>query len=360
MLGARIVVQPSTLVMLAVLSFLFASAGGQTTSRTLAIGFILAASLMVSVFLHELAHAIAARALRRRVSEIVLTLWGGHTSFDSKDLTPAVNGITALAGPVMNLVIALGTRGAVMVTEDGSLTELVISYVAWANVFLAIFNLLPGIPMDGGRVLESIVWAATRNRNRAMVVAAWGGRVVAVLVCVYVVGAPLLRGDRPDVYDAIVAMVMFSILWPSASAALRFARLMQRRDTFSMSRVMQRAIAVPYQASVADALAQAHAAGVGGEASVRTVVVVGADGVPAGRFELAATDEVPANLRAATSVQALTVPLPRGAHVGAHASTDELLAQVRQWWGKTDVLIAMNDDVVVGVVPIADVAAAFS
>lgn len=350
LLGAPVIVQPSTLLMLALLSYLFASAAGETTKRTLSIGFILAVSLVASVFLHEVAHAIAARAFGRRVTEIVLTLWGGHTSFESKNLTPVVNGVTAAAGPLMNLLIALAARGVLLLADPSGLTGVLISYIAWANVLLAVFNVLPGIPMDGGRILESLVWRLSGNRNRGMHVAAWGGRVVAVGVVAYALGTPIARGQNPSYVDVFAGVLVFSILWPSASAALRYSKVMMKRDVLSVATVMRPAVAVAYTVTVADAREAA--------AGVTDVVVLGADGAPAGRFEVAATDVVPEALRSTTPLQAVTVPLPRGAHVDADATADVLLAHVRQWWGKTDALVALRADAVAGIVRLADVTAA--
>ncbi len=350
LLGAPVIVQPSTLLMLALLSYLFASAAGETTKRTLSIGFVLAVSLVGSVFLHEVAHAIAARAFRRKVTEIVLTLWGGHTSFESRNLTPVVNGVTAAAGPLMNLLIALGARGALVFVDPNGLPGMLISYIAWANVLLAVFNVLPGIPMDGGRILESIVWRMSGDRNRGMKVAAWGGRIVSVGVLAYALGAPIARGHNPTFVDVFAGVLVFAILWPAASAALRFSRVMMKREALSVATVTRPAVAVPYTAMVAEA--REAAVGVG------DVVVVGADGSPAGRFEVVATDVVPESLRATTPLQAVTTPLPRGAHVDADGGSEVLLAQVRQWWGKTDALIALREDVVVGIVRLADVTAA--
>lgn len=351
-LGAPVIVQPSTLAMLAILSFVFASRSGETTARSLSLGLALAVALFASVFLHEVAHAIAARAFRRTVSEIVITLWGGHTSFESHGLTPLVNGVTAVAGPVMNLVIAAAARVTLAVTPVDGLAAAIIEYVAWANVLLAVFNILPGIPMDGGRVLESAVWAGTGNRNRGTLVAAWGGRVVAVGVVVYSLGVPLLQGRRPGIIDAVGAMLIFSILWPAASSAIGYSRSMLRRDQVSARGLMVRAIAVPYTATVAQARELAE------RATVTEVVVLGADGVPAGRFSYALTDEVPESTRATTTLQTVTTPIPRGALMPVGADAAALLPALREWWGKTDVWVVTDDEAVVGIVRLVDVVAA--
>ncbi|MFN3866752.1 MAG: peptidase M50, partial [Demequina sp.] len=105
--GGRIIVQPSTVVMLAILAFLFATnGGGQLDRRSFTVGLVLAVLLFASVLVHEIAHAAAARAFGRQVHEVVLTLWGGHTTFDARGMTPLVSGVTALVGPLANVGVA--------------------------------------------------------------------------------------------------------------------------------------------------------------------------------------------------------------------------------------------------------------
>jgi hypothetical protein len=224
--------------------------------------------------------------------------------------------------------------------------------VAWANVLLAIFNVLPGIPMDGGRVLESIVWSATGNQHKGTLVAAWMGRVVAIGVMVYTLVAPFLVGRRPGLTDVIIAMLIFSVLWPAASSAIAFSTAMLRRDSLTVASLMVPAIAVSYTVTVEDARRAATQAG------AREVVVLGADDAPAGRFPLELTDQVPEAARTHTSLQSVTTPIPRGAHIPASATADVLIPQLREWWGKTDVLVAREDETVVGIVRLVDVVAA--
>src|SRR5690606_11331464 len=130
---------------------------------------------------------------------------------------------------------------------------------------------------------------------------------------VYALGAPIARDQNPTFVDVFAGVLVFSILWPSASAALRFSRVMMKRDALSVATVMRPAVAVAYTATVAEAREAA--------AGVADVIVLGADSSPAGRFEVAATDVVPESLRSSTPLQAVTTPLPRGAHVDADAGS---------------------------------------
>jgi Zn-dependent protease len=346
LLGARVILQPSTIIMVGLLAWVFASGAGPVTGRTLALGAMLAVLLFASVFLHEFAHAVAARAYKREVKEIVITLWGGHTSFDAADMKPSVHAITAAAGPAMNLVIALVAQGVTMTGLLSGWSAAVVAWLGWANVFLAVFNFLPGIPMDGGKVLEAIVWAATGNRHRATVVAAWGGRVVAVGVVLYVLVEAFARGTRPSFVNLIWAFLIASILWPAASAALKYSQAMGKREGLTVSSLMKRAVGVPYDITVERARDDAAVA------SAQEVVVLAADGAPAGHFPVALTNEVPADARGTTSLQAVTMPLPRGAHVPVTLAGEDLVRALREWWGKTDVWVVLDGDKVVGVAPL--------
>ncbi|WP_084129787.1 site-2 protease family protein [Demequina sp. NBRC 110055] len=357
--GARIVVQYSTLLMLVILALLFATSGGvELTRRTFTVGLILAVLLFVSVFLHEVAHAAAARSFKRDVNEIVLTLWGGHTSYDARALTPTVMGVTAAAGPVANLVLAglawipLAWGALEPTLRDWVLGDvtlyLIVQWVAWANLVLAIFNALPGIPMDGGRVLESIVWAVTGNRYTGMKAAAWAGRVIAVGVVVVALGIPVLGGRSPDLFDLLWAMLVFAILWPAASNALKVAQALGKRASVTARDLTVAAVTVPHHVTVDQARSAAEAAG------AVEVVVLAVDGAAAGHFPAALTDAVEEADRATTGLQSVTMPLPRGAAIDAGAGGDALVDALQQWWGRTDVWVAVDRGEIVGVVRLAD------
>jgi len=347
-LGARVIVQPSTLVMLVVLAFLVSSNGTGVTRRGFTIGLILAALLIVSVFLHEVAHAVAARAFGRNVHEIVLTLWGGHTSFDSRNLTPLVNGVVSLAGPGANVVIAGVLAVTLQVTTPGGTVGAALWWVVWANLLLAAFNALPGIPMDGGRVLEAIVWGVTKDRNRGTIVAAWGGRVIAVGVLVASVAVPLLRGETPDLFSVVWGFVIFTVLWPAASAALKASKTLTRIESLGARSVMVRAVPIPYAATVQEAGELAARAG------AVEVVVLADDHAPAGHFPVSLIDAVPQSERQHTYLQSVTMPMPRGAQMSPDLSGREFVEFLNDWWGKTEVWAVVEDGQVIGVVRAQD------
>ncbi|WP_084072948.1 site-2 protease family protein [Demequina sp. NBRC 110052] len=349
LVGARVIVQPSTLLMLAALAFLFASGTeGGMTRRAFTLGLALAVSLFVSVFLHEAAHAVAARAFGRRVDEIVITLWGGHTSFDSTALTARVSGVTAVAGPLANVAIGLALMGIGAALPLTGIGAGILSWAAYANLLLAAFNLLPGIPMDGGRVLEAIVWAVTGRRHTGTIVAAWGGRVVAVGVLLWAVVPPLLRGAAPSLFTIVWAFLIFSILWPAASQALRWSQTLARREGVSAASLMRPAVALRFDASVAAALNLADDAG------AEEVVVLAADDAAAGRFPVTTAREVPADRRETTGLDAVTTPLPRGAAVTVGADAEALVEALREWWGRTDAWVVLSEGEPVGVVRLLD------
>jgi Zn-dependent protease len=348
--GARVIVQPSTLLMLVALALLFSSGPGiDLDRRTFSQGMLLAVLLFVSVFVHELAHAFTARLFRRDVKEIVITLWGGHTSFDARGLTPIVSGATAAAGPAANLVIAGAGYAVVVIGQMEGRAAWLLSWLVFANILLAVFNALPGIPMDGGRVLEAVVWSITKDPMLALRTAAWGGRVVAVLVVIFALAFPFTRGATPGIFEMVWAGVIFYVLWPAASSALKVARVMSKREAVSVVPLMVTAVAVPFDILLDDAYKKATAH------SAIEVVVMSADGVPAGHFPVSLAEAVPRDQWAMTGLQSVTMPLARGAVIAHDARGDALVDALRQSWGATDVWIVMEEQTVVGVIKLADV-----
>jgi Zn-dependent protease len=151
-----------------------------STGEALAYALAAAALFFFSVFLHELAHALAARLNGIEVYGITLVVFGGFTSARSDQKGPGASFVISAVGPGTSLAIA-----GVSLSLSG-LLEGPLGYVFWSlgyvNAVMAVFNFLPGLPLDGGRMLEAIVWGITGNRELATRIAARAGVVVALLV----------------------------------------------------------------------------------------------------------------------------------------------------------------------------------
>ena len=198
------------------------------TGGALAYAAWLVLGILIAVLGHEVAHALSARLLGFRVHRIVATLWGGHTAYDGTGTTPGRAAVIAVSGPIANLVLA-GVGAVAMVVLPWPASEFGWSFVV-LNMLLAGFNLLPGLPLDGGQLVESLVWSVTGRRDLGLVVAGWCGRLLAIGLVLWFVALPLARGT-PDVLDAVLAGVMAWILWSGATAAIRrgpYERLLAR------------------------------------------------------------------------------------------------------------------------------------
>lgn len=230
------------------LAALFAFTGfqaGQGRGTGVAVGFAVGnvVSIFVAVVGHEVGHAVTARGLGFRVHQVVATVWGGHTSFDGTGATPGRSAVVALSGPFVNVVLAVAGF-AVDVAASG-LTSDFAWYFGYLNAALAVFNLLPGLPLDGGAAVQSLVWAVTGRRDLGLLVAGWIGRAVAVVVLVLFAGLPLLRGDRTELWPVAIGLVMAWILWTGATAAVRRAGLERVLDTVHVGDAVQRAVVLP-------------------------------------------------------------------------------------------------------------------
>lgn len=258
--------------------------------------------LALSVLVHEAAHALTGRAFGQRTEEIALTLWGGHTQFRSPSARPLDTVLTAMAGPAANLVLAGLAHLAARAVAGPSVPALLLEVTVWANLLLAAFNALPGTPLDGGRMVESAVWAATGSRARGVEAAGWAGRVVAVGVLAAVLGPPVLAGRAPDLFVVVLAAWVALTLWRGADDAVRHGRWSRRLETLRLEQVEASAIALPEHLSVAEALAQAD----GGR---RAVVAVDGAGRPRGVLDLTAAAGLTPARRTTTALAAVAVAL---------------------------------------------------
>jgi len=193
------------------------------TGTALAYAVWLVVGILLAVLGHEAAHALAARLLGFRVHRIVATLWGGHTAYDGTGQTPARSAVVAVGGPVANFALA-GLGAVATATLPWPASEFARSFTL-LNLLLGGFNLLPGLPLDGGQLVQSLVWWVSGRRDLGLVVAGWCGRVLAVGVVLWYVAVPLAQGRTDDLFGLGLALVMGWILWSGAGAALQRAPL---------------------------------------------------------------------------------------------------------------------------------------
>lgn len=164
-------------------SYFPSSAPHQSTAAYWLAGLVTALLFFASLLLHELAHSLVARARGLRVTGITLYLFGGVAEIGAETTNPGDEFRVTAAGPVTSVALA-GLFGIAWLATD-SLSHLIgatFGYLAIMNLFLGVFNLLPGLPLDGGRLLRAFVWWRTGDPDRATRVAAIGGVVVGVLL----------------------------------------------------------------------------------------------------------------------------------------------------------------------------------
>ncbi|HYH33609.1 MAG TPA: site-2 protease family protein, partial [Nocardioides sp.] len=182
--GSDVLVSSSWFLVAALIAVLFAPrvdavAPGLGAWRYLA-GFLFAVLLYLSVLVHEVSHAVMAQRYGFHVSSITLHFLGGMTAIEGEARRPREEFMIAVVGPLSSLAVGAAALGVWLVTPDG-LVRLAVEALVGANLLVGVLNLVPGLPLDGGRVLKSGIWKLTGSAHRGTVAAAWGGRVTAVL-----------------------------------------------------------------------------------------------------------------------------------------------------------------------------------
>lgn len=353
--GAPIVLTPSSALMAVIIALLFApSFSGQLgigTGAAYGIAAVFAVILLLSILVHELAHGLVAGAFGLRVREFALTLLGGHTQMTTAPASPGTGALIAASGPLSNLVLAGALGLGASVAPDGGAAYVVLYTAASANLFVGVLNLVPGLPLDGGQVLEAAIWAVSGNRRRGTVVAAWAGRVVAVAFVLVVLFWQARSAWGIDLYQVVWAAVVGAFLWSGATQALRQARTERTVEGFSVETLGARAVGVAATATLAEADAARSVTG------AEAVVLLSPDGRPAAYVDPAAAQTVPAAERTRVPVTAVAVGLPAGAVVDAELRGGALLSALSAVSRFAPVMVAVRGHQVVALVRGADVAA---
>ncbi|WP_108719813.1 site-2 protease family protein [Miniimonas sp. S16] len=346
--GTPVYLAPSWLLVAAVLTLLFLPTVQLAAPRLSTPVAVLAATsfpilLFASVLAHELAHGGAAKALGLPVREYVLTFWGGHTSFGSDLRTPGVSALVSAAGPLANGVLAVVGWGLLRVVEPG-LPAVILASLTYTNAIVAVFNLLPGSPLDGGRILEALVWKVTGDRDTGAIGAGWVGRVLAGVIVAWFLLVPLAQGRQPTLTGAAWAAVIGYLVWSGASQSIRLGRARRSAAGFDLRPLLRPAQVVDVRASVAAVPAAPW--GVAPPA----IVLVDPAGSVVGVADPAALAAVPGPVRPSTPLTAVARALPATAVVTALQGS-AALGQVARGIGASDVLVAVSEHGVLGVVP---------
>ncbi len=313
-------------------------------------GGAFAVLLYLSVLLHEISHALAARAFEMPVRSINLHFLGGATEIEGEASTPWREFVIAVVGPITSLVIGAVAWLLVGLFDPG-LLRLTVAALATANLVVGALNLVPGLPLDGGRVLQSAVWGVTKRRGVGVTVAAWGGRAAAVSALLYPALMPAF-GRQPDVVDYLFGFMIGAFLWTGATEALTMARLRSKLPALQARALARSAIGVPADLPVAEAVRRAQ------EAHAGSLVVVTSDGRPAGIVNEAAVLSTPSERRPWLPCGDLARRLDDGLSLPADLGGEALLRAMGRT-PATEYLLTEADGSVFGVLVAKDVDAAF-
>jgi len=314
-------------------------------------GAAYAVLLYLSVLLHEISHALAALAFKMRVVSINLHFLGGATEIEGEAETPWREFVIAVVGPLTSI----GLGGVLWWTVDlfdRGLLQFSIGSLAIANLVVGALNLVPGLPLDGGRVLQAAVWAVTRRRSLGVTAAAWGGRVAAVgLLLVPLVVFPALELET-TLFGYVIIFMIAVFLWTGASHALNVTKLRSRLPALQARQLARPAIGVPADLPVAEAIRRAQ------EARAGSVVVLTSDGRPAGIVNEAAVLSTPEERRPWLPVGDLARRLEDGLFLNVDLSGEPLL-QAMNATPATEYVVLQPDGQIYGVLVSKDVNAAF-
>lgn len=192
------------------------------------LGVLTTLAFFLSVFGHELSHALVGRIEGIEIEEIVLHPFGGLARLKSEPETPGAEFRIAVAGPAASFMFALLAFGAYQIALIGTYktAAAILFFIGSANLLLAVFNLFPGYPLDGGRVLRALLWRRRGNITEATRIAGLCGIFIAValiLIGIYMAVSPKWQGTLSGLWSILVGL----FLYDAAAGVVRHARNMR-------------------------------------------------------------------------------------------------------------------------------------
>jgi Zn-dependent protease/CBS domain-containing protein len=276
---------------------------------------------LLSLLAHELAHSIVAARRGVRVEGITLWLFGGVSRFGSDTSSPGAQALITFVGPLTSLVLgAIFFLGSVAIGGGANpgLVPATLSWLGYINILLGIFNLLPAFPLDGGRLLQSLIWLRTGDRMRATSIAARIGMGFAFLLIAYGLATFLVAGN---LIGGVWSVFLGWFLLSAARAEEAGGLIRQALSGISVAGVMTPdPVEAPDDLSVDEAL---HGYVLASRHS--TFPTHDAGGRLSGLLTMTALKSVPPDARQATLVKEIICPLDSVSTVGPSDPAASLL-----------------------------------
>jgi Zn-dependent protease/predicted transcriptional regulator len=321
---------------------------GRAPAAYLLAGAVAALVLVLSLLAHELAHALVARRAGLGVRRITLWLLGGVSELEQQPARAAAEIRIALVGPLTSLALAglfAGVARATTWLGAPALIGAVLSWLATVNVMLGVFNMLPGSPLDGGRVLHGVIWWALGDRERATRAAAGAGQILGGLLAG--LGIFLVLKGRPD---GLWLLLVGGFLGFAAGAERVHGVLAESVQGLTAADVMSREPALAEGWWTVQALIDRLVTP--DSPRYRVFPVIDFSGRPVGVLRLTDLAAVDPASRFTTTVQAVARPLPSEHRLDAETPLEQVLE--RPIAPGRDVLVVEQDGRVVGVITSSD------
>ncbi|QKW22990.1 site-2 protease family protein [Kitasatospora sp. NA04385] len=353
--GVPVYVTPSWFLVAALITWIFGSRLAEVLPDLGAARYLLAFSFAVafygSVLVHELAHTVVGLRYKLGVRRIQLQFLGGVSEIEKEADRPWREFWLAFVGPLLSLLLGGAFWLGLRAVEPATVPGVLLAGLMVSNLVVAAFNLLPGLPLDGGRMLRAVVWAVTGNPMKGTRAAVWVGRALAIAV---VLGLPVLsssqdveRSATEAMVDGVLAAILGFIIWQGAGNSLRNARLKEVLPRLKVRELARRSIDVPADTPLGEAMRRAR------EVHAGAIVVVDGRGEPVAVVKESAVSAVPEHRRPWIAVTAVSRDVEPGLTVPVDLAGEQILDVLRRA-PATEYLVVRPDGSVYGVLSLTD------
>lgn len=310
--------------------------------------------LLIAVLAHEIGHTLAAITSGHKVHKVVITAWGGHTSFSSANAKPLPSLFIALVGPAVNLVLAAlfkygyDSVSSAAVDDRGVLLALILNAGVVVNGLMGVFNLLPIMPLDGARALEAVVWRIVHDRDRATVIVAWIGRVLIVIGVVVLLAVMVTQRARLT-FNVPLVLLFAWVGWRSSGTVLQQVRQQKKINSLSLAGLMRPAQTLDRHCSVAVVAAEMA------RTNTALVVLTSFENQAIAYVEGNVVAQVPEHNREHTPASGVWVSLPEHQPLQWELHGGELLEEIRARSQVTPVVVIADSARIIGLLWVRDV-----